>query len=115
VRQTSRSPATIATIASMLAATTAATAAPVSYETVVKPILAKRCVSCHFGTFDLTDFPFVNSSYPTQEAIVAEMIRRMELADTNWRRMPPPNVHPERMPAEEILSVKRWLEEGLNP
>lgn len=78
----------------------------------VKPILDQHCVGCHAGSLDLRSFPF-QSAHATQEALVADMIRRFRLQ--TWQRMPPPRVQESPLPDDVIAVFEQWLLGGLKP
>ncbi|MEQ9437582.1 MAG: DUF1553 domain-containing protein [Cyclobacteriaceae bacterium] len=93
---------------------------PVDFNTEIRPILNKKCITCHGGVkrsgeFSLlfrTDALGVNES--GERAIVpgdvseSEMLRRIKHHDPEVR-MPPEG---DPLPPEEITLLTRWIEEG---
>jgi len=85
--------------------------ATVTYQQV-KPIIDKQCASCHRGPFlDLRDFPFVWDMADTQEEVVIEMLKRVQMPDRD--RMPPINF--PRLKDHEVEILKAWQAGGLLP
>jgi len=94
--------------------------APVDFNTEVKPILNKKCISCHGGVKQKAGFSllFQEEAFgPTESgkpAIIpgdpdgSEMIRRLTLHDPE-ERMP---YKEEPLSADEISVLKRWIREG---
>ncbi|WP_336514342.1 DUF1553 domain-containing protein [Pollutibacter soli] len=92
----------------------------VSYNTDIKPILNKKCITCHGGVKKKGGFSllFRDEALDTTEsgkrAIVpgdpdaSEMIRRLTLKDDD-ERMP---YHKEPLSEHEINLLRRWIKEG---
>jgi hypothetical protein len=93
---------------------------PVDYNTEVKPLLNKKCISCHGGVKRKGGFSllFRQEALDTTEsgkpAIIpgdpngSEMIRRLTDSDPD-ERMP---YHEEPLEKEEIDILRRWIREG---
>ncbi len=93
---------------------------PVDYNTEVKPLLNKKCISCHGGVKRKGGFSllFRQEALDTTEsgkpAIIpgdpngSEMIRRLTNSDPD-ERMP---YHEEPLEKEEIEILRRWIREG---
>lgn len=94
--------------------------APIDYSTQVKPILNKRCISCHGGVRKKGGFSLLFEEEAKAQltsgayAIIpgdpgeSEMIRRLRLTDEE-ERMP---YHQEMLPDEEVAILRRWIKEG---
>ncbi len=92
----------------------------VDYSADIKPLLNKKCISCHGGVKKKSGFSllFREEALDTTEsgkpAIIpgdaegSEMIRRLTMKDPD-ERMP---YHEEPLPAEEIELLRRWINEG---
>ena len=95
---------------------------PVDYNTQVKPLLNKKCITCHGGVRKKGGFSllFRQEALDTTKsgvyAIVpgkpdeSEMIRRLTLTDPD-ERMPH---HEAPLSKEEIDLLRRWIREGAN-
>lgn len=95
-------------------------ASAIDYNTQVKPILNKRCISCHGGVKASGGFSLMtreDALLPTESgkpAIVpshpeaSEMIHRL-LTNDEEERMP---YQKEALPKDEINILKRWIKEG---
>lgn len=95
---------------------------PVDYNTQVKPILNKRCISCHGGVKREAEFsllfrqealaPAESGKYPIVPGDVqkSELVRRITSHDPE-ERMP---YKKDPLPQEEIDLLTRWIEEGAN-
>jgi hypothetical protein len=93
---------------------------PVDYATEVKPLLNKKCISCHGGVKKKGGFSllFRQEALDTTEsgkpAIIpgepdaSEMIRRLTAHDLD-ERMP---YHEAPLSDEEISLLRRWIKEG---
>ncbi|MBT33254.1 MAG: hypothetical protein CMO01_26635 [Thalassobius sp.] len=96
--------------------------APVDYNTEVKPILNKKCITCHGGVKKSAEFSllFQNEALaPTKSghpAIIpgdarhSEFIKRITHLDPE-ERMPPES---PPLSAEEIDVLTRWIDQGAN-
>ncbi len=92
----------------------------VDFNTEVKPLLNKKCISCHGGVKKEGGFSilFQNEALDTTDsgrpAIIpgdpdrSEMIRRLVSKDPE-ERMP---YNHDPLPADEIALLKRWIKEG---
>ncbi len=93
---------------------------PVDYNAQIKPILNKRCISCHGGVKQSGGFNLLtrelamqpsDSGHPTiipGDANASEMIRRL-LIDDPEERMP---YEAAPLPKEEIQLLKKWIDQG---
>lgn len=93
---------------------------PVDFSADVKPILNKRCISCHGGVKRNAEFSLlfrkdaldtVESGKPAiipGDAAHSEMIRRLTLTDPE-ERMP---YKEESLSQDEINILTRWINEG---
>lgn len=94
----------------------------VDYNSQIKPLLNKHCISCHGGVKKSSEFSllFQEEAYSPNEsgkpAIVpgdphgSEMIRRITHPDPSVR-MPPEG---DPLPEEKIDLLTRWIEQGAN-
>ena len=92
----------------------------IDFNTQVKPILNKKCISCHGGVKQKSGFSLMtreDALTPTESgspAIVpgkpgeSELIRRITSHDPE-ERMP---YHEEPLSSEEIAVLKQWIKEG---
>ncbi|HRI60463.1 MAG TPA: DUF1553 domain-containing protein [Saprospiraceae bacterium] len=92
----------------------------VDYNTQVKPILNKKCITCHGGVKQKAGFSLMTredaltATESGKPAIVpgnpgaSELIRRIESHDPE-ERMP---FHKEALSGEEISILKQWIKEG---
>jgi hypothetical protein len=93
---------------------------PIDYNTQVKPIINKKCISCHGGVKKKAGFSllFQEEALATtasgKPAIIpgdaknSEMIRRLHLSDPE-ERMP---YQADALTKEEIEILTRWVDEG---
>lgn len=92
----------------------------IDFNQQVRPIFTRHCSACHGGVKQAGDLSFV---YPEQvlppEGWVIEpgdpdasiLIERVTSDDPDLR-MPPPSEHADPLPAEEIETLRRWIEQG---
>lgn len=92
----------------------------IDYNTQVKPILNKKCISCHGGVKRKAGFSLMtreDALAPTESGLPAivpgkpdesEFIRRIESHDPE-ERMP---YHEEPLSSEEISILKNWIKQG---
>ncbi|MGZ5253767.1 MAG: c-type cytochrome domain-containing protein, partial [Flavitalea sp.] len=92
----------------------------VVYNTEVKPILNKKCISCHGGVKQQGGFSLLfreealkvtkngNRAIVPGDPDASEMIRRLTLKDEEERM--PYKKHP--LPDEEIDLLRQWISEG---
>ncbi|MGB7328443.1 MAG: PSD1 and planctomycete cytochrome C domain-containing protein [Rubripirellula sp.] len=105
----------------MLPVSVEATAAePIDFNRDVRPILIQHCTSCHGGVKQAGDVSFVYADFvlPPDGWIVepgdpdaSVLIERITTDDPD-SRMPPPDEHPEPLPAEKVATLTRWIAEG---
>jgi hypothetical protein len=69
----------------------------------VQPILAERCVSCHFAPERL-------DTYTLAASWGDEIVRRINLSNGNNDRMPPPPGQP--LTADQRALLEKWVEDG---
>jgi hypothetical protein len=93
---------------------------PVDYNTEVKPLLNKKCISCHGGVKKKGGFSLLfrqealDNTESGKPAIIpgnpdaSEMIRRLSLKDPD-ERMP---YHEKPLDEAEIDLLRRWIREG---
>jgi len=84
----------------------------VTYLNQIKPLLDTHCLECHSaGNFlDLSWYPFHSQTMSEQNQIVDTIIRRVQ---PGGGQMPPGNR--PKLSFEEIATIQKWREEGLNP
>ena len=106
-----------------LAASTLRAAEPVRFNEDVRPILFAKCVSCHgpdegdrqaglrLDTFEgaTEDFGGYSAVAPG-DADASELIARVT-SDDEFSVMPPPE-HGQPLSAEEVATLRRWIDEG---
>jgi hypothetical protein len=92
----------------------------VDFNTEVKPIFNKKCISCHGGVKQQSGFSLLfraDALEPNESGLPAivpgdpgasEMIRRLTLHDKE-ERMP---YHEEPLSSEEINTLTRWIKQG---
>lgn len=95
-------------------------ASPIDYNTQVKPILNKKCISCHGGVKREADFSLLfrqealakaeSGKYPIipGDAAHSEMVKRIKASDPE-ERMP---YKKDPLSQEEIDILTQWIEEG---
>jgi hypothetical protein len=97
-----------------------AAAASVDFNTQIRPIFTQYCSACHGGVKQAADVSFVYASQvlPPDGWIVEPgdpdaslLIERIKSTDPELQ-MPPPQDHPEPLPAEKIAVLERWIAEG---
>ena len=93
---------------------------PVDYNTQVKPLLNKNCITCHGGVKKAAGFSLLfkqEALAPAKsgklaivpgDADASEMIRRLTLTDPDERM---PLDHPALKP-DEIDLLRRWIDQG---
>lgn len=86
----------------------------------IRPILTQHCTSCHGGVKSAGDVSFV---YPDQvlppdgwviepgDAEASVLFERITTDDPDTR-MPPPHEHPDPLSADEISTIRRWIDQG---
>ncbi len=92
----------------------------IDFNQQIRPIFTQYCSSCHGGVKQAGDVSFV---YPDQvlppdgwviepgDPDASVLIERVTSDDPDLR-MPPPDEHPEPLPAEAIELLTRWIAEG---
>ncbi len=92
----------------------------VDFNSQIRPILTQYCSSCHGGVKQAGDLSFI---YPEQvlppDGWVVEpgdpdasvLIERV-ITDDPDLRMPPPDEHPDPVPAEKVVLLRRWIAQG---
>ena len=98
-------------------------AAPVDFARDVRPILNRRCVACHGGVRQAGGISFIYRDQVFGEADsgerpvvpgdpdLSELLVRVTSGDESLR-MPPPEEHPQGLTADEIGTLRRWIEQG---
>ncbi len=106
----------------LLAAFSSATTAAeprVQFNRDVRPILSDRCYACHgpdAGTRE-ADLRLDQFEAATEWAIVpgdselSEVLNRMSSDDPDLR-MPPPEAHKPALNADELATIRRWIDQG---
>ncbi len=115
----------LATLLVLLIAGTVPGQAAVDFHADVRPILSDRCYACHGPDeatrmsplrLDVEDGAFAplaggGSAIVRGKPAESELIQRVETADAA-RRMPPAALGHEPLSAEDIATLRRWVEEG---
>lgn len=94
--------------------------AEVDFNQQIRPIFTQYCSSCHGGVKQAGDVSFVyrDQVLPPDGWVVepgdpeaSVLIERIKTEDPDLR-MPPPDEHPDPLPAEAIALLERWILEG---
>lgn len=92
----------------------------VDFNTQIRPILTRYCSSCHGGVKQAGDLSFVYADkvLPPDGWVIepgdpeaSVLIERIKSQDPE-ERMPPPDEHPDPLPAGDIELLQRWIAEG---
>lgn len=96
-----------------------------NYASIRSMILEKRCISCHSGSGDGSDYPLDLKSMLTRNAIDSQLkvvipgdpdnsafLKRLVLSETDDDLMPPSDSGYKKLTKEEIDTVRAWIKRG---
>lgn len=93
---------------------------PVDFNSQIRPLFIRHCTSCHGGVKAAGDVSLIYADrvLPPDGWIIepgdpeaSVLIERITSDDPDVR-MPPPEEHPDPVPAEDVELIRRWIEEG---
>ncbi|MFK8111465.1 MAG: PSD1 and planctomycete cytochrome C domain-containing protein [Rubripirellula sp.] len=96
------------------------TPASIDFNKQVRPILTQYCSACHGGVKQAGDLSFVYAEQvlPPDGWVIepgdpesSVLIERIKSADPD-QRMPPPDEHPDPLPAEKVVILAAWIAQG---
>ena len=84
----------------------------------IRPILSKYCTGCHGGVKQAAGVSFLFRESVIDAGILtpgdvddSELFQRI-IEEDEYLKMPPPDEHPEGLSTEEILIIRKWIEQG---
>jgi hypothetical protein len=81
---------------------------PTTYAVDIMPLVQAKCTPCHLPSKGGNKTNFEN--YESAKKYAADMLARVQLNTTDRGFMP---FKHEKLPAEEIAVIKKWVDQGL--